>query len=102
MKNLESSESDESEDDSDDNNSKESDESEKQKEIELYEKISHFASIAQDKLQEKIEHFLNSADYISDFMKNYNPKMKEKDPKKFINIEEVIKKPGLLIKEKED
>jgi hypothetical protein len=35
-------------------------------------------------------------------MKYYNPKKKEKEPEKFINIDEVIKKPGLLSKEKED
>ena len=69
---------------------------------ELYEKIAHFASLAQEKIETKIEYFLNSADYISDFMKKYNSEKKEKDPKKYINIEEVIKKPGLLLKEKED
>ena len=69
---------------------------------EVYEKIAHFASLAQEKIETKIEYFLNSADYISDFMKIYNSKKKEKDPKNYINIDEVIKKPGLLLKEKEE
>ena len=110
--NLENSESYEGEDDSDEKDEDENedynescdfnDEIEEQKNRELYEKIAHFASLAQDKIETKIEYFLNSADYISDFIKNYNPKKKEKYPKKFINIDEVIKKPGLLIKDNED
>ena len=78
------------------------DEIEEQKNKEFYEKITHFASLAQDKIETKIEYFLNSADYISDFIQKYNPKKKEKYPKKFVDIDEEIKKPGLLIKENED
>ena len=69
---------------------------------ELKEIIAHFASLAQEKTEEKIEYFLNSADCISDFMKKYNSKKKEKAPKKFINIDDVIKKPGLLLKGNDD
>ena len=69
---------------------------------EFKEKIFHFASLAQNVIAEKVDYFLNSADYISDFMKSYNSKSKEKDAKNFIDSKEIIKKPGLLLKNEND
>ena len=65
-------------------------------------KIYHLASLAQNEIEEKIEYFLNSADYISEFMLLYNSKKKEKSPNYFINTKEMLKKPGLLSKGKKD
>ena len=69
---------------------------------ELYEKINHFASLAVNKIETKIDYFLNSADYISDFMKSNNLKNKEKAPNKILDSKEIIKKPGLLLEKNED
>ena len=66
------------------------------------EKVNHFASLATNEVGTKMDYFLNSADYVSDFMKNYNLNKKEKDPKKFINSQEIIKNPGLLSNENEN
>lgn len=63
----------------------------------LNEKIEHFASLAQKEIETKIEYFLNSADYISDFIKK-----QKKDPEKLVNTDEMIQKPGLLDKKSDD
>ena len=67
-----------------------------------YETINHFASLAVNKIETKIDYFLNSADYISDFMKSNNLKNKEKAPNKILDSKEIIKKPGLLLEKNED
>jgi len=66
------------------------------------EKIFHFASLAQNEIAEKVDYFLNSADYISDFMKSENSRSREKGAKNFIDSKEIIKKPGLLLKKNEE
>ena len=65
----------------------------------INEQIIHFASMAQNEIENKIEYFLNSADCISDFMNKYNPQKKSKYPSKFIDSHKVIQKPGLLSEE---
>ena len=72
------------------NNSEKND---KKSNEDLNEKIEHFASLAQKEIETKIEYFLNSADYISDFIKK-----QKKDPEKLVNTDEMIQKPGLLDK----
>ena len=77
-------------------------ESDKNEMEESKEKIFHFASLAQNEIAEKVDYFLNSADYISDFMKSENSRSREKGAKNFIDSKEIIKKPGLLLKKNEE